>query len=576
MRLVYPPESHQTHESSTFFIGSTEPGASLTLNNAQVPVSPKGYFAWKVPLNSGENTFKLIAQMGAGSPETETRKILRSEVPELTEVPENADVIRNLVYPAEDLGLQPGETVTLFCPAPKGSKVMCRIEWLMSRAIEMNPLDLPMDNRSGVFGQLHQTDQPFPDCDFFLAQIHVPINTPPLPNLVIQFIIQKDEKRLEFRSPGSVTILPLGKRPAARIQTTEAVVRGFPRKGARKTPLPKETLIEICGFWGEAYRARYGPDVVAWVMREDIQLLEGALYPPQVPIHLIQTDVGPRSFQVIIPMSRLVPLDITLDARKVRLRLIGVQSHCDFIHYQKDVLEQGLRQITWRQVNSEVMEVEISLDSPLFGFQRYYDPATKALVCSIRTARSIESFPFVVAIDPGHGGEESGAMAPNGIAEKSLNLVMALKLQHLLTQIPDLKVVLTRSQDETLTLEERVQKAVAAEANLLISLHHNALPDGRNPLEEQGVSTFYYHPYALPLARKFQQYMVKETGFADYGLLYDSLHLCRVMEMPALLLELGFLTHPEDAERCLDDQQQNRMARAIGLAIKSCMKAPTV
>jgi N-acetylmuramoyl-L-alanine amidase len=197
-------------------------------------------------------------------------------------------------------------------------------------------------------------------------------------------------------------------------------------------------------------------------------------------------------------------------------------------------------------------------------------------VCTLRTAKSLENFPFTVAIDPGHGGEETGATAPDGTPEKDLNLKMALKIQQVLGKVPQVKVVLTRTQDETLPLSERVKRAIGAEANLLLSIHHNALPDGRNPLEENGVSAYYYYPYAMPFAQRFQDSLVKQTGFADYGILFDSLHMCRIMEMPAVLLELGFLTHPEDAALCLDEDHQTRVAHAISTVVTSCVKIPNI
>lgn len=576
MRLVYPPEGHQTFEDATFFIGSVAaPGASLSVNAQAVPVSPQGLFAWKVPLNLGSNKFTLIETQPGGQQIPESRTVARQEALRLDPLPEEPVGLLPFVSPSEDVGVQPGETVILLCPAPKGAKVTCRIEWLMNRAIDMTRVELPWDNKSGVFAQLHQVQAPWPQGEVFMAHVHVPVNTPPLPNLMVQFSIQHNESRLEFKAPGSVTILPLGKRPVARVSPNEAVVRTNPHQGARRAPLLAGTLVEISGFVGPYYRLRFGAQEAGWIARDDVSLLEGVVYPPVLPIHVVQVEPGPRAFHLVVPMERLVPLDVTLDENRVTIKLFGTTSHCDFIHYQPAVFGQGLKQVTWEQINPETIQLVLDLDSPLQGFQRVYDEKRKALVCAVKTRQSVASFPFVVAIDPGHGGEESGSTAPDGTPEKQLNLAMALQLQQALSAIEGLQVVLTRTQDETLSLAQRVERAVQAEAGLLLSLHHNALPDGRNPLEEHGVCTFYYYPFALSWAKKFQQAMARGTDFADYGVLYDSLHLCRVMEMPALLLELGFLTHPDDAGRCLDPVAQQKMVNAIAGAVVSYVKAPT-
>nr|MCH9680021.1 N-acetylmuramoyl-L-alanine amidase [Deltaproteobacteria bacterium] len=88
--------------------------------------------------------------------------------------------------------------------------------------------------------------------------------------------------------------------------------------------------------------------------------------------------------------------------------------------------------------------------------------------------------PFVLAIDAGHGGSNDGCTAFDGVVhEKDLTLAMAAELQAVLRQrLPHAQVVLTRSGDETVTLAERVARANAAGADLLISLHANASPTG--------------------------------------------------------------------------------------------------
>ncbi len=563
MRWVYPPEGHETFEQSTFLIGSVLSGHELLVNGEAVPVSPEGFFAWKVPLQAGENGFVLQSRH-EGRVEAKLQRTFLQKSPKAIErLPEAPSELFPYIFPHEDLGVQPGETLTLLCPAPPGSRVLCRVDWLMSRYVEMNRLESVPENLEGVFARLHQVSEPWPKADYFMAQIHIPANTAPRPNLLVQFAIHWQDQKLEFRSSGSVTILPLGKRPVAKVMTEEAVFRFSRNSGARRTPLLAGTLLELNGFYGDAFRARLGTDEVGWIDRKDIEIGDNSPFPALIPVSLIQCETTPRGFQLVIPLNRLLPVDIRLESYQLTLSFYGAVSACDFIHYFPGVFEQGLAEIQWRQKNSEVFEVFVKLASPLRGVQRYYDAGRQAFVCSVRTEASIEAFPVVLVLDPGHGGDEPGSIAPDGTPEKDLNLNLALKLRDALANVPDLAVVLTRETDVSISLAERIEIAKTAEASLMLSLHHNALPDGRNPLEEQGVSTYYYHPFALPVARQLQSALVQHTDFEDYGLLYDSLYLCRVMEMPSLLLELGFLTHPHDAALCLDKAHQERVVTAI-------------
>lgn len=572
MRLVYPPNHHHTFEESTFFVGSAHPKSTVTVNHQVViPLSSQGFFAWRVPLAGGINEFYLQERKETG--ETEGIKLAITRTPSLSleAIPEQPDGILPFAFPSENIGIHAGESLMLCCPAPKGSKVLCRIDMLMSRAVEMIPVGKTPDNRAGCFAQLHQPHAPWPDAELFVAQLHIPANTPSLSDLAVYYVLLQEERKLEFRAAGAITILPLGKRSSAVVLNPESPVRVHSDNGARRTPLLTGTVMQTLGFSGQSIQVRYGPNESVWVDRQDIWLQEQPIYPAWTPIHLIQTSVLPGAFQVIIPLSRLVPMDVTLETEQILLRLYGASSQCDFIHYQKGVFEKGLRQITWTQVNSEVMEIKIALDSRLCGFQRDYNPQMQAIVCSVRTACSNQASPFILMLDPGHGGDEAGAMAPDGTREKDLNLLIGLEVQKRLSKVPNLKVMLTRERDESVSLENRVKCAVESKADLLISLHHNALPDGRNPLHEHGISTYHYYPYALPFAKAMQEALLKGTEFSDYGVLYDSLHLCRIMQMPSLLLELGFLTHPEDSRRCLHAQHQSRVADAICKGVQSCL-----
>lgn len=575
MQLVYPPEGHQTYEQSTFFIGAVAPGARLTLNQSTtIALSEKGFFAHSVSLEPGENHFELTAQLSNGETETQARTLIMKPALDLSQLPQEVSKLQAFLYPQADIGIQAGESLLLVCPAPPNSTVYCRLDPLMSQSLQMSPVSAEPDNRTGIFAQLHHAVAPWSVGALYVLALPIDHDTPPVRNLRVEYTIEFEGEQLVINALGKVTITPFEKHQYATVIHPETVVRTLPYQGARETPLLLGTTVQSAGFFGNWAQLQYMPNKTVWVSAQHLQYVTDPVYPTTVPIHLIQTSSSLRAFQVIIPMSRLVPLEVRLEEDRIYLTLYGAVSQCDFIHYHQDALDKGLYQIHWRQLGTNTMEIEIQLYSPLFGFERYYDAQQRALVCAIRTEHSIESLPFVVAIDPGHGGEEAGSTAPEGTPEKTLNLQMALKLKQRLSQMPNVKVVLTREEDETVSLEERVHTAIMAEANLLLSLHHNALPDGRNPLAESGVSTFYYHPFAMSFAKRFQETLVKNTAFRNYGILYDSLFMCRVMEMPALLLELGFLTHPEDAALCLDETHQDKVVQALVNSINICLPSP--
>jgi len=92
-----------------------------------------------------------------------------------------------------------------------------------------------------------------------------------------------------------------------------------------------------------------------------------------------------------------------------------------------------------------------------------------------------------IVLDPGHGGRDPGAVGPDGLLEKEVNLAVALALRERLSRLPELYVLLTRNRDSSLSLRERVAFANLHGADLFISIHVNALGQTFRPF----VETFY-------------------------------------------------------------------------------------
>lgn len=212
---------------------------------------------------------------------------------------------------------------------------------------------------------------------------------------------------------------------------------------------------------------------------------------------------------------------------------------------------------------------------------------------------------FVVALDPGHGGSNAGCTAFDGtVREKDLTLVMAQELRAVLQQrLPHARVVLTRSADETVTLAERVQRANAAQADLLISLHANAsgtdpqtgfetyildvalaereaarvartAPEGGDATRAQArtmlrqLALMAHRARSAGLARRIQQQQA--TRFperVDRGVKQGRFDVLLGAQMPAVLFEAGFLDHPHEGARLLDAGQRGLVIDGLAASI---------
>ena len=174
-----------------------------------------------------------------------------------------------------------------------------------------------------------------------------------------------------------------------------------------------------------------------------------------------------------------------------------------------------------------------------------------------------------VAIDPGHGGADSGAVGKAALPEKAIALDTALRAAALLEQA-GARVVMTRRGDLApggsgqASLEARVRWAVRAGAEVLVSLHADASPDPG----ARGVTTYYYRPEDALLAQAIQEALVARLGAADRGVRQADFYVLRASPVPAVLVELGFVTHPGEAAALSSPAYRQAAAQAVveGLA----------
>jgi len=176
---------------------------------------------------------------------------------------------------------------------------------------------------------------------------------------------------------------------------------------------------------------------------------------------------------------------------------------------------------------------------------------------------------FTVVIDPGHGGQDPGGIGYRGVKEKDITLAIARLVELEALSEPGLRIVLTRRSDVYVPLQERTALADRLGAALYLSIHANIHGDWR----VKGIETLLPESWrgrstrSLLLARDLQESLVRELGGRDRGVKYQRLYL-RWSTVPAALVEVGFLSNPEEARLLQSFYYQDRIARAILAGIK--------
>jgi N-acetylmuramoyl-L-alanine amidase len=169
----------------------------------------------------------------------------------------------------------------------------------------------------------------------------------------------------------------------------------------------------------------------------------------------------------------------------------------------------------------------------------------------------------VIAIDPGHGGADPGAVGRGGLREKAVVLDISRKLAQFLAK-NGLQAVLTRNEDLELDLAPRVAIAERAKARIFVSIHANALSLGQPGVN--GLETYYYND-GYNLARIIHNTILRSISVSDRGVRRARFYVLRKTSMPAVLIETGYVTGRVDAKNLSSPNYRTRMAQAIGSGV---------
>lgn len=303
----------------------------------------------------------------------------------------------------------------------------------------------------------------------------------------------------------------------------------------------------------------------AWVAADELVWLPGASLPERARVGTVRVTGEPDRLRVSISIADPVPYGIEVDGARLTLTLYGAYSSTDWLQYGPR--DPFLRAARWEQVASDRYLLHIDLAAEPWGYRARYRGGT--LVLEVRKPPAIDpQRPLAgrtIVVDPGH--PPAGATGPTRLYEGEANLAIAFKLRRLL-EGEGARVILTRADRSIVRLYDRTRLAELLDADLLISIHNNALPDGVNPFERHGTSVYYFQRHSLELARALQQNLLETMGLRDLGFGRASLALARPTWMPAALTEGAFMMIPEQEAGLRDPAWQEAYARGVLLGVR--------
>ncbi|MEF2277894.1 N-acetylmuramoyl-L-alanine amidase [Deinococcus sp. YIM 134068] len=606
--VAYPPEGHRVAFDHVLLEGSVPPGANLRIGNQPVAVGPDGLFILWWPLRVGTNDLRMVTTLNGQSGSNILRVIRTTDAP-LPATPTRIDresvtpdVAHEFWDPARDTPTE--RTVAVAFRGSPGGRAVFRVAG--------GP---PQPLREVAAGQYEAA---------YVLSVSARLENVP----VTMTLTGRDGRSVTVTASGRLssgsggprtgtqrpgTVRGLGLNDAGNATTTlEGEAFLYPRDGMAFT---------LVGRVGEDVRARLAPGVSVLITAKQLDVtpavalpgvagevrLDGpaadpalppvvAVAPPPPSVPATPTPADPAEIAPSAPSPAPPPASepvATPPTDDLRLRIPLGGARVPFTVAQ----EGGGRRLTLTlyglgvpprlptpladplvaraevsPVGLGVTRLILDLTSPqAWGFTANYDGGD--LLLTVRRPPTLDlTRPLagrVIVLDAGHGGTQNGGAGSLRVPEKDLMLPLTLRVAELL-RAQGAEVVLTREADVTLGLYERDLLAEARRADLLVSIHANALPDGRDPRGIRGPEVYFTHPQAQAPAAAILaalRRILPDLGVGAGLKPGANLALTRPTTQPSLLVETAYLTDPQNLRLLMDPAGRERLAQAIAAGL---------
>ena len=573
-----PTDVLESHDSAFLFgaVRGARGPVHLGINGQSVPVFPDGgWIAW-VPLpDDTVAPFLLAATAGPDS----SRTVVTAHIaPRFHPPPGRAAWIDTTSFmPVGTLGLPAGEGVLLSVQAVPGASLRLVLPW--GSSVPLVPDTLPAEPAWSVRAFVADTAAyrlpPAPGR--YLGWLPAGAMCADGRTACATLVVAAAGDTATARWPLTITTVDMTfpqvvllNDDTAHTGTTDSLTpgRAVPH-GTYNWFFPTGTVAVVSGRWSDQVRLQLSRDAVAWVSASDVVTLAPGTPPPRGVVGSVRLASGPKSVTLRVPLPARLPFQVSERDRSVTLRLYGAASDINWMQYGgTDPLVTRMR---YAQPAADEVTITLELSRRLWGYRTRLDG--RDLLLEIRRPPRINSArPLAgrtIVLDPGH--PPLGARGPTGLWEPVATLAVALKAKTLLEHA-GATVLLTRSDSTPLELYPRTRFAEQHDADVLVSIHANALPDGVNPFTNSGTSVYYFQPRSAALARALERALVAELGVRDLGMGRGDYALVRPTWMPAALTEGLFIMLPEQEAMLASEEGRQRYARGIARGIENFLR----
>ncbi len=338
--------------------------------------------------------------------------------------------------------------------------------------------------------------------------------------------------------------------------------------GAKMTFLDSNVVLKIVDSVGFKYKIQLSKNHSAYIDKTNVERLNGL---KQKPYYLTSSwkVYGDGQYDyVTVNLDEKLPYrsQQQINPSKIVVDIFGATSNTNWITQLKTTKE--IKNAYYEQTEDDVFRVTIELKhAQHWGHMLYYDTSGKRLVVKIKRQPAVLDIKKLrIAIDAGHGGDNSGASGETSkILEKTYTLLFAKELQAALKKAGVKSTFMTRTKDTTLDMPSRILSLRAYNPDILISMHLNSA--GSDTVS--GVSTYYRYIGFRPLTTAILNQMLTGLGLKEYGNVGNfNFSLSGPTDYPNCLVEVAFLSNKDDEKKILSAKFHKAVANKIYLGIK--------
>ncbi|MCL2099890.1 MAG: family 10 glycosylhydrolase [Oscillospiraceae bacterium] len=555
-----PANNSTVTTNNVYIMAGSNPAFPVYFNNKKMTRTKSGFFSVFAPLNSGRNNL-VFTQNNSSLTHTVTRGSSARGGDYIYPQMDKYEIV--LLSPSADVVTRPGERVQVRVQAPSGSRVTVK---LGGASVTLEPESAPPNE-----GRFMTT--------VYSGTVTLPSTRPngaPLDLGKLTFAASRGSGEAAELTGHSIKLVN-----STIIGLVCEVVRDFASLKTAVdsswvndyTPAAPGMRDRITEFENGYYKLSFGGFIAA---RDVVTVPERNLVTNRI-MSAAMEDMGDVT-EIRFGVSENVPVDIKCRNGVFTLKLFNTPDGGRSLALTDNPMFNRVTASSSRSERSVTYTLNLIHPDNFYGFEVVYENGfikirVKNPIKTPQGSRPLEG--MTVVVDAGHGGSDPGAlgfMGARGKNEADIALDAALELREVLNEM-GAEVVMTRESNRTFALADRAFFANDAEPDLLVSIHYNSMGDAQDNTRIRSVLPLYSNESGRLLTTNIGRGLSEGINRVLRDTRYQDLGIARNHKFPAALIEVAFITNPDEYEFAMSAEGNRRTAQGIADGIVMWLEA---